>query len=147
MDQTDYNIINVLNSNARNSYRDIAKKLNISLSTVANRIKKMEKETIINGYIPIINQEKIGLDLTVIISLRISHGKLIEVQQKISNDKHVFAVYDVTGDWDSFILAHFKDRRDLNMFIKRVLSIEDVERTNTQIVLNTVKEEKRIIIS
>ena len=146
MDQTDLKIINVLNDNARKSYREIAKKLDISLSTVANRIKKMEKEEVIKGYIPVINQEKLDLDLTVIISLRISHGKLIEIQQKISMDKHVFAVYDVTGDWDSFVLAHFKDRRDLNMFIKKILSIDDVERTNTQIVLNIVKEEKRLII-
>ena len=146
MDQTDLKIINVLNDNARKSYREIAKKLDISLSTVANRIKKMEKEEVIKGYILVINQEKLDLDLTVIISLRISHGKLIEIQQKISMDKHVFAVYDVTGDWDSFVLAHFKDRRDLNMFIKKILSIDDVERTNTQIVLNIVKEEKRLII-
>jgi DNA-binding Lrp family transcriptional regulator len=54
-------------------------------------------------------------------------------------------VYDITGDWDSLIIAHFKDRRDLNGFIKGVLSLENVEKTNTQIVLNIVKNEKRIM--
>jgi DNA-binding Lrp family transcriptional regulator len=54
-------------------------------------------------------------------------------------------VYDITGEWDSLIIAHFKDRKDLNGFIKGVLSIENVEKTNTQIVLNIVKNEKRVM--
>ena len=51
-------------------------------------------------------------------------------------------VYDITGDWDSLIIAHFKDKRDLNGFIKGVLSIDNIEKTNTQLVLNIVKMKK-----
>src|SRR5512136_76366 len=145
MDEIDDKILEKLNENARRSYRDIARELNISLTTVANRIKKLEDEKIIERYIPLINQEKIGYDLTAVINVKISHGKLLEVQEKISKDKHVSDVYDITGDWDSLIIAHFKDRRDLNGFIKGVLSIANVEKTNTQIVLNIVKNEKRVM--
>ena len=143
MDEIDTKILEQLNQNARKSYREIARTLNISLTTVANRIKKMEEEHIIERYIPLINQEKIGYDLTAVINVKISHGKLLEVQQRISKDAHVSGVYDITGEWDSLIIAHFKDRRDLNGFIKGVLSIDNVEKTNTQIVLNIVKNEKR----
>ena len=145
MDELDNKILEKLNENARKSYREIARELNISLSTISNRIKKLEDGRVIERYIPVINPEKLGYALTAIINIKISHGKLIEVQEKISKDKHVSAVYDITGDWDSLLIAHFKDRRDLNGFIKGVLSIEYVERTNTQIVLNIVKEEKRCI--
>ena len=144
MDALDNSIVKLLNENARVSYREVARELKVSLSTISNRIKKLEEIGIIEGYIPVINPEKIGYDLTVIINIKIAHGKLIEVQQKISRDDHVSAVYDITGDWDSLVIAHFKNRRDLNLFIKRVLSMEHVERSNTQIVLNIVKNEKRI---
>jgi DNA-binding Lrp family transcriptional regulator len=144
MDTLDNSIVKLLNENARISYRKVARELKVSLSTISNRIKKLEKIGIIEGYIPVINPEKIGYDLTVIINIKIAHGKLIEIQQKISRDDHVSAVYDITGDWDSLVIAHFKNRRDLNQFIKRVLSMEHVERSNTQIVLNIVKNEKRI---
>lgn len=146
MDQLDRKIIHVLNENARKSFREIAKELNVSLSTISNRIKKLENEGIIERYIPVINHQAAGYDLTTIISIKIQHGKLIEVQKKIAMNDHVIAVYDITGDWDSVVIAHFKDRRDLNRFIKGVLSMEYVERTNTQLVLNIVKDEKRIII-
>jgi len=145
MDELDYKILEKLNENARKSYREIARELKVSLSTISNRIKKLEDEKVIEGYIPLINQEKIGYDLTAVINVKISHGKLIEVQEKISMDKHVSGVFDITGDWDSLIIAHFKDRRDLNGFIKGVLAMDNVEKTNTQIVLNIVKNEKRVM--
>ncbi len=129
MDELDYKILEKLNENARKSYREIARELNVSLTTISNRIKKMEDEKVIERYIPLINQEKIGYDLTAVINVKISHGKLIEVQERISNDKHVSGVYDITGDWDSLIIAHFKDRRDLNGFIKGVLSMANVEKS------------------
>jgi len=145
MDELDNKILRKLNENARKSYREIARELKVSLSTISNRIKKLEDEKIIEGYIPLVNQEKMGFDLTAVINVKISHGKLIEVQERISKDKHVSSIYDITGDWDSLIIANFKDRRDLNGFIKGVLAMENVEKTNTQIVLNIVKNEKRIM--
>ena len=145
MDELDYKILEKLNEDARKSYREMARELKVSLTTISNRIKKMEDEKVIERYIPLINPEKIGYDLTAVINVKISHGKLIEVQEKISKDKHVSGVYDITGDWDSLIIAHFKDRRDLNGFIKGVLAMENVEKTNTQLVLNIVKNEKRVM--
>jgi DNA-binding Lrp family transcriptional regulator len=52
----------------------------------------------------------------------------------------VYAVYDVTGDFDSMIVAKASNRKDLDDLSKNVLSIEGVERTVTHLVLNTVKE-------
>ena len=146
MDELDIEIIKILNSNTRKSFRFISRELKVSLSTISNRVKILEEEGIIEGYIPIINREKIGYDLTALINIKLTHGKLIEVKQQIAINNQVSAVYDITGDWDSLIIAHFKDRRDLNKFIKKILSMEYVERTNTQMVLNIVKNEKRVEI-
>ena len=139
----DLKIINVLNENARTSFREISRKLKISLTTVANRVKRLEQDGIIKGYIPLINLDRVGYDLLTIIGIRIAHGKLMEVERKISKNPHVYEIYDTTGEWDSLIIARFKSREELNTFIKRVLAIEHVERTMTWLVLNVVKDEKR----
>jgi Lrp/AsnC family transcriptional regulator, regulator for asnA, asnC and gidA len=139
-------ILRAMNRNARKSFRDIARELSISLSTVSHRVKKLEEEGVVKGYVPAIDAQRIGYDLVVIIGARIAHGKLLEVQQRIARDPHVFGVYDVTGEWDSVILARFRDRDELNAFIKDILSMEHLERTNTQLVLNTVKEERRVVV-
>jgi DNA-binding Lrp family transcriptional regulator len=116
------------------------------VTAVIHRIKKFEELGVIKGYIPDINQEHFDYKLISIIALRISQGKLIETQKKIAEDPHIIAVYDVTGDWDSFLIGYFKDRQDLNSFLKTLQAHKNVDRSVTHIVLNVVKEERRILV-
>ncbi|MCX6818651.1 MAG: Lrp/AsnC ligand binding domain-containing protein, partial [Candidatus Aenigmarchaeota archaeon] len=74
------------------------------------------------------------------IELTVSKGKLVEVEEKIAKKHNAFAVYDVTGDTDAMIIARFRSREELNDFVKSLLAMEFVERTNTHLVLNTLKE-------
>jgi len=139
-------IIRVLNQNARRSFREIAKEVGTSVTAVIHKIKKFEESGVIKGYIPIVDPEYFDLKLIAIIALRISRGKLLETQEKIAEDPRVVAVYDITGEWDSMIIGYFKDQQDLNSFIKNLLSQENVDRSVTHIVLNMVKEERRILV-
>lgn len=141
LDRTDLQILKTLQENARMSYRDIAKHLHLSLNTVSSRIRRMEAEGTIQRYSAMVDSARTGFDMTAIIGIQISRGKLLEVQRKIASDRHVSAVYDVTGEWDSIIIARFASRADLNSFIKKMLTTEYVVRTQTQVVLNTVKED------
>jgi Lrp/AsnC family transcriptional regulator for asnA, asnC and gidA len=144
IDELEKKIVRVMNRNARKSFREIAKELGTSATAVVNKVKKLETSGVIRGYIPIIRPDYFGLDLTAVIALRITKGKLLETQQRISEDRRVVAVYDVTGEWDSFVIGRFRGSDDLNDFIKGVLSMPNVDRTVTHLVLNVVKEEKRV---
>ncbi len=146
VDELEIKIVRALNQNSRKSFREIAKEIGTSAPVVISKIKRLEKMGAIKGYIPILDPEYFGYNLVAVVALRISHGKLIETQEKIAEDSQVFAIYDVTGDWDSIVIAHFKSREDLNKFIKNVLSLRYVDRTVTHIVLNVVKDERRLIV-
>ena len=145
-DKLDQKIIRELNHNARQSFREIAKAVGTSVTAVIHRIKKFEEAKVIKGYIPVVDQEYFGINLIAIIALRISQGKLLETQEQIAEDRRVVAVYDITGEWDSLVIAYFKDRQDLDDFIKALLSQKNVDRSVTHIVLNVVKEERRILV-
>lgn len=146
VDELETKIIRALNQNSRKSFREIAKEIGTSAPVVINKIKRMEEAGAIKGYIPVLDPEYFGYNLVAVVAMRISHGKLIEVQEKIAEDPHVFAIYDVTGEWDSIVIAHFKSREELNKFIKNVLAQKYVDRTVTHIVLNVVKDERRIVV-
>ncbi len=146
IDELDRKIVRVLNANARKSFREVAKEVGTSAMAVINTVKKLEAAGAIRGYVPVLNPEYFGLRLTAVIAVRISKGKLIETQRKIAMDPRVEAVYDVTGDWDSFVIGYFKDREDLNRFVKKLLGLPFVDRTMTHIVLNVVKEERRVLV-
>lgn len=146
LDEVDIKILRILNGNARKSYRDIAKELDLSLTTVSKRIKRLEEDKVILGYAPMLDQEKLGFDITAIIGIKILHGRIIETERALARDPAVYAVYDSTGDWDAILQARFRTRTDLNAFVKKVLGHEDIEKTYTQIVLNVTKDEKRILV-
>lgn len=146
LDDLDIDILRSLNGNARKSFRDIAKELHVSLTTVSNRVKAMEKGGVIQGYIPVVDATKLGYDIMVVIGIKVIHGRIVETERDLAKDPSVFAVFDSTGDWDAIVMARFKTRTDLNTFVKKVLDHENVDRTYTQVVLNVTKDEKRVLV-
>ena len=80
LDDLDKNILSVLLDDSRLSYRQIAKKTGVSTATVMNRMKELEKE-IIKKHTVILDYEKLGYDVEVMIEIRIAKGKLIEVEK------------------------------------------------------------------
>jgi len=145
LDETDVKILKTLISDARLSSRQISKKSGVSIGTVLTRIKRMEKEGLVRGYSAIVNQEKLGYELTVLTEITVSKGRLLEVENEIARMPNVCCVYDVTGLTDAFVIAKFKSREELSAFAKRLLALPFVERTNTHVVLTTIKEDFRLI--
>jgi len=141
IDETDRRILNAVIENSRLSLRQIAKKLGVSVATVMHRLNRLEDEKIIRKYAASLDYEKIGYDIEVIIEVRISKGRLLDVEKKIAVHPNVFAVYDVTGAFDAIILARFRSRRQMDAFLKKIQTYEFVERTETKLVLKTIKEE------
>lgn len=141
LDKVDKSILNILMENCKLSYRQIAKRANVSVGTVMNRIRKLTDAKIIKKYSCILDYDSIGYNLGVLIDVRVSKGRLFEVEKKIAESPFVFAVYDITGDFDVAILARFEDRRQLDDFVKNLQRIEFVERTHTKLILNYIKEE------
>lgn len=142
-DELDRRIVLELLKDARLSFRELSKKVKCSVVTVANRIRKMEKEGVVKGYSAIVDQEKLGYELTTVTEVTVSKGKLLEVQKQIANMSFVCAVYDVTGAEDSIVISKFRNREEVSNFTKAILALPHVERTNTHVVLNTCKEDFR----
>ncbi|MBM3308619.1 MAG: Lrp/AsnC family transcriptional regulator [Candidatus Altiarchaeales archaeon] len=141
VDELDLRIIREFQIDARQSYRDIAEKLKIAEGTVYNRVNKLKEMGIIKKFIVDINYSKLGYDLVAIIGIRGKGGHLPEIEEKVSKEKNVTTVYDVTGEYDAIAVAKFHDRTELNDLVKRINALPNVERTNTMIALNIVKEE------
>jgi DNA-binding Lrp family transcriptional regulator len=144
LDETDVKIMKALIINARLPSRQIAKQCGLSTGTILSRVKKMEKEGIIKGYSALLDHEKIGYELTVVSEITVSKGRLLEMENEIARLPNVCSVYDVTGLTDAVIIAKFKSREELSKFTKRLLALPYVERTNTHVVLTTIKEDFRL---
>ncbi|MDH5430313.1 MAG: Lrp/AsnC family transcriptional regulator [Nitrosopumilus sp.] len=144
LDKTDEKIINHLLVDARQSARQLALKLGLSTVTVLSRIKKLEKEKVIQRYSAIIDHEKIGYSLTAIIEIIAKNDKIVDIEDEIAKFENVCGVYDITGSTDTIVIAKFKARDELSRFVKGLASITNVENTITHVVLNTTKEDFRL---
>ncbi|MDH5787437.1 MAG: Lrp/AsnC family transcriptional regulator, partial [Candidatus Bathyarchaeota archaeon] len=96
-------------------------------------------------YSVLLDHEKLGYELTILTEITVSKGRLLEMENEIARYPNVCSVYDVTGLTDAVIIAKFKNRDELSKFTKRLLALPYVERTNTHVVLTTIKEDFRII--
>ena len=144
MDETDKKIIAEYLKDARVSYREVAKRLQLAVGTVLTRTKKLENDGIIESYSAVLNHDKLGYDIIAISEITVSKGKLTEVENAIAKLSPTCAVYDVTGENDVIIISKFKSREEMSDFTKKLLSMSNVERTNSKIVLNTIKEDFRL---
>ena len=145
IDATDRRILGELIRDCRKSYRAVARRAGISVGTALARIHRMEKMGIVKGYTAFLDHEKLGYQLTAIAEITVSKGKLLEMEEAIGKFPSTCAVYDVTGLTDALVIAKFRTREELSKFTKSLLALPFVERTNTHVVLTTVKEDFRLL--
>jgi len=144
LDEIDIKIIDLLQKDSRLSFNRIAKELGISVGTAYNRIRGLEEKGVLRGYTAIIDPVKVGYQLTAIILIQAEGKHLMDVESEIARMGNVISVYDITGEFDIAVIARFKDRFDMNKFIKALLKMPYVKRTVTNVVLNVVKEDFRV---
>jgi len=145
LDEIDRKVLRELLKSSNRSQRELAKTLGVSTATVINHVQRLESAGVIKNYTVQLDHERLGYELTVITEITVSKGKLLEVEQEIAKIQNVCAVYDVTGLTDAMVIAKFRTRSSLSDFTKKLLATPFVERTNTHVVLTTVKEDYRML--
>ena len=149
LDEKDFQLLDELQKNCKQSLKKIARKLNMKITTVHDRMKKLEKEGVIKGYKAIINPEKTDNAITAFIFAKIEYFSpgseeplsQREIAKRISLLPGISEVHIIPGDWDLLIKVRGSSVRDLADFvIDRLRKIKGVGRTFTTDVWITVKE-------
>lgn len=139
-------ILESLTNNARKSFRRVAKEVGASTTAVYNNVKKMKKSGLLKGYIPDVDEVLLGFDLVAIIILRIEHGKQQDVYAQVRDLPQVKLMFDITGEWDSILVCYFKERAEMDRFLKEKMAIHYIQRVVSHVVLNVIKDEKRPLL-
>jgi len=139
-DNIDLEIIDLLLEDGRASLRSIAEEIGVSVTTVSNHLKEMEKEGIIKGFKPVVSYPDLGYTVTSILMIKAEGDDILELVDELSEEDAFVNVYEVTGDFDVIAVGKFKDTEEMNDTIKNLLNSPMVRETNTNVVLSTVKE-------
>ncbi|WP_416838407.1 HTH-type transcriptional regulator Lrp [Haloferax sp. DFSO52] len=139
----DAKLINALLGDGRASLRSLAEELDVSVTTVSNHLRDLEDEGVINGYTPRVNYDALGYDVTAIIQLKVEGTALVDVTERLQQEKQMISVYEVTGDYDIIAIGKFRDTDGMNTQIKKLLTDVDIRESNTSVVLNAVTENEQ----
>lgn len=150
LDDIDFKILEILERDARASFREIAMDLGIGVSTVSRRIAAMEEAGIISGYSVKLSYEKlareVGLNFfPICFFIRIRPGyEVRRVIEGIAGTEHfesICYIYHVAGDFEIAGMAMCLDRKETMRLVESISKIEGVERVTPHAVLETYKEE------
>ena len=146
IDDIDREILRMLQDNSRVAFKRIAEKVGVSEATIFVRIKNLKKKGVIKRFTVIVSPELLGKPLTAFVLINSEPKKLESVLETLSDMDDVYEVYDVTGTYYVIAKIRTENKESLAKIIDRIGMIDGVTRTETAIVLKSVKEETRIKI-
>lgn len=141
VDQLDSRIINELKKNSRASFADIGRQINLSPSSVRERVQKLEDHGIIKGYSVCLEYSKLGFGLEVFIILKLYSGKLKIFISEVDKFSEVKEVYRITGSQNIHMKVILKDQLHLQQFIDKLINYGD---TTTHLILSEIEKEKTL---
>ena len=146
MDDIDLKILEELKRNGRATASEISKAVSLSVPATAERIRKMERSGIIEGYLVKINQKALGYKLLVFILVCLDTTENISrFRREIVRNPHVLECHHVAGQSDYLLKVLVSDTDELESFISDYLKgIPGVVSSTTIINLTTLKEEINI---
>lgn len=142
MDQIDIAILNLLKANGRTTASEISKSVNLSIPAVSERIRKLDEGHIIEQYTIKVNRGEMGYHLLAMIFVNIEKTEQIEhFRQTIVSYPEVLECHHLAGEYDYLLKVLVPGTSELEGFLSdKLKTIEGVIKSNTLIVLSTLKE-------
>jgi DNA-binding Lrp family transcriptional regulator len=151
LDAVDIAILQELQIDGRLSNVELARRINLSPPATHTRLKRLEEQDYIRRFVALLDQEKVGFDMTCFISVSLQLHQVEELEgfRAIINDMpEVLECFHVTGEFDYLLKVIIRNRQDLQYFVVNKLTpIPGVARIHTSLVLTEVKSTTALPIS
>lgn len=148
LDPIDKQIIAIVQQEGRIANNELAKRIGLTTTPTLERVRRLEREKVIEGYSATINKELVGKGFTAFVKVTLSVHQLNLLEEfttAVKEIPEILACYHTTGDGDFLLHVVAKDTKDYELLMRNKLTtLPDVERLHTSIVLNTIKEESSI---
>lgn len=150
LDITDKKLLNYLQEDAKQTTKELAYKLNLSITAVYERIKKLENQKIISKYAAILNKEKINKNFIVLCHVKLlQHSKeyIIEFEKQIGLLVEVTECFHVSGDYDYILKICVENMEEYREFmVTKLTTIKHIGSTHSSFMIKEVKNSTGIIL-
>lgn len=146
LDERDLTILELLQTDARRSNAEIARRLGIAPSAVLERIRKLERRGVLRGYTARIDAAAVGRGLLAFLFVQADEGPgADDLGQILAAIPEVLEVHHVAGEDCYLVKLRCGSTEALGQLLKeRIGALPEVRRTRTTVVLGTIKESLEI---
>jgi len=147
IDELDIKILRLLKENAKIPASEISNQINLSVSAVGERLKKLEKSGVVKQYTTILNPNLLKKDLTALMFISLERPQVSEAFLKyVKQEEEIMDCYYLAGDYDYMVKIATENTTSLERLLNRIKSISGIIKTNTIVVLGTEKESYSVSI-
>jgi len=143
MDTTDRKLLMLLQQDSTKTTKELSLKLNLSVTAIYERIKKLEREGVINKYVAILDQKKVEKTFVVFCHLKlIQHTKeyLTRFEQEVVKLEEILECYHVSGDYDYILKIYVKDMEAYREFmVTKLTTLQHIGSTHSTFMISEVK--------
>jgi len=138
LDATDLKIIDMLKTNARMSFSDISREIGLSTPAIRERILNLEEEGVIKGYIPLLDNSRLGLNTTAFIGVMLAHPQCCreDVVKAMAKIPEVVEAHFTDGEEDMLLKIVCKDTTAFLRLLSEMTAVEGVAKTRSVISLS-----------
>ncbi|MFH0832754.1 MAG: Lrp/AsnC family transcriptional regulator [Candidatus Aenigmatarchaeota archaeon] len=139
LSQKDVKILNILEKDCKLPSKKISERTGIPITTIHNRVKRMEEDGVIKSYRAVLDKKKIGKPIQAFIHISLSNVDSASIGKKISMMPDVDECYILTGTTDILVKISTSDVDHLNSFVMgNIKPIKGVENTLISIILKEI---------
>jgi Lrp/AsnC family leucine-responsive transcriptional regulator len=143
LDEIDLAILAVLQQDGRISNADLARRVNLSAPATHTRVRRLEQEGYISGYVARLNREKLGYGMLCYLHVSLQmhqQSELEKLRAELQAMPEVLECAFVTGEFDYLLKVALRNQKDLERFIlRRLTPLPGIARVNTSLVVAEIK--------
>ena len=150
LDAIDKKLLDLLQKDSKRTNKELSNRLNLSVTAVYERIKKLEKEGVISKYVTLVKKEKVEKTFVAFCHIKLvqhTQDYVIKFEKEVANLVEVLECYHISGDYDYLLKVIVKDMDAFREFmVNKLTSINHIGSTHSMFVINEVKHTPAINI-
>ena len=151
LDAIDFKLLNFLQEDCKQTNKELSAKLNLSVTAVYERIKKLEREHIIKKHVSLLNKEKVNRGFLVFCQIKlVQHAKeyLTKFEKEVKQLDEVLECFHVSGDYDYLLKVVVEDMPHFRSFmVTKLTTLKHIGSTHTSFTISEVKNTTAIPLS
>ncbi len=148
LDKTDKKLLYFLQEDSKQTTKELANKLDLSVTAVYERIKKLEKQGVVSKYVAIINKQKVEKNFIVLCHVKlIQHKKeyVINFEKEVMNLPEVTECFHISGDYDYILKICVKNMEEYrNFMVTKLTTLQHIGSTHSSFMIAEVKNTTKI---